>query len=176
MILAIILVIVAAAALGLLLTLTVKRSLQVSPGSSDALTVQPLDVEAFRNLIDPAEREYLRQKLSAGEFRVVQRRRLIATMAYVQTASRNAAALIDIGNAALANAEPETAEAAQQLIGNAQLLRTNATYAMFRIGLAWMWPHSDATGRTILDGYQRLSGSAMLLGRLKNPTSPVRIS
>ncbi len=176
MTLAIILVIVAAAALTFLFKVTVSRSLQISPGSSTAQTVQPLDVEAFRNLIDPAERDYLRRRLPATEFRVVQRQRLIATAAYVRSASQNAALLIDIGKAALQNAEPQTVEAARQLVDNALLLRRNATYALLRIYVALAWPDATATGVAILDGYQQLSSSAMLLGRLQNPAAPVRIS
>jgi hypothetical protein len=174
MTLAIILVTAAAVALIVILKFSVSRSMQISRGSS--LTVQPLDVEAFRNLINAAERDYLRRYLPAAEFRVVQRERLRATAAYVQVAAQNAAVLIHIGQAALPCAEPQTVEAARQLVDNALLLRRNATYALLRIYVALAWPDATATGVAILDGYQQLSSSAMLLGRLQNPAAPVRIS
>ena len=50
MTLAIILVIVAALALIFILGITVSRSLQVSAGANLAGKIQPIDVEAFRNL------------------------------------------------------------------------------------------------------------------------------
>lgn len=174
MTLAIILIVAAAVALILILRFSVSRSMQVARGSS--LTVQPLDVEAFRNLINPAEKDYLRRRLPAAEFRTVQRERLRATAAYVQTAAQNAAVLIQIGQAALVTSDSNTAEAARQLINNALVLRQNATYALLRIYVALAWPDAGASGTSILDGYQQLSGSAMLLGRLQNPAVPVRIS
>jgi hypothetical protein len=177
MTLAIILVIVAVLALVFILGFTVSRSLQVSEGTSLAGKIQPIDVAAFRNLINPAEDEYLRRRLSASEFRVVRRQRLRAMAAYVQTAGRNAAVLIRMGENALAAADdPQTSEAARQLVDNALLLRRNAAFALVRIYVALAWPNSGLAATPILHGYERLDGSAMLLGRLQNPAAPVRIS
>ena len=176
MTLAIILVIVAVLALIFILRFTVSRSLQVSEGASLAGKIQPIDVAAFRNLINPAEDEYLRRRLSASEFRVVRRQRLRAMAAYVQTAGRNAVVLIRMGENAIAAADPQTLEAARQLVDNALLLRRNATLALVRIYIALVWPNSGLAATPILHGYERLNGSAMLLGRLQNPAAPVRIS
>jgi hypothetical protein len=176
MTLAIILVIVAVLALIFILGFTVSRSLQVSEGASLAGKIQPIDVAAFRNLINPAEDEYLRRRLSASEFRVVRRQRLRAMAAYVQTAGRNAVVLIRMGENAIAAADPQTLEAARQLVDNALLLRRNATFALVRIYVALAWPNSGLAATPILHGYERLNGSAMLLGRLQNPAAPVRIA
>lgn len=176
MTLAIILVIVAALALILILGITVSRSLQVSEGANLAGKIQPIDVAAFRNLIDPAEDDYLRRRLPASEFRVVRRERLRAMAAYVQTAGRNAAILVRMGQGALSAANPQTSEAARQLVDNALLLRRNAAFALLRIYVALAWPNSGLAAAPILRGYERLNGSAMLLGRLQNPAVPVRIS
>ena len=62
MTLAIILVVAAALALIFILSITVSRSLQIS-NTSLAERIQPLDVEAFRNLTDVAEDAYLRRRL-----------------------------------------------------------------------------------------------------------------
>src|SRR5258708_8803584 len=97
MTLAIILVIAAALALVFILGVTVSRSLQISEGAGLAAKIQPIDVEAFRNLVDPAEDAYLRRRLPALEFRRVQRQRLRSMAAYVQTAGRNAAVLVRMG-------------------------------------------------------------------------------
>jgi hypothetical protein len=176
MTLAIFLVIAAALALVFIFGISISRSLQISAGSSLATQIQPIDVEAFRNLIDPAEREYLRRRLPASEFRVVQRERLRAMASYVQAAARNAAVLVRIGQPALSSADPQTAEAARQMIDNALLLRRNAFYALCRIYAALAWPDSGLAAAPILHGYEQLNGSAMLLGRLQNPATPVRIS
>ena len=57
MTLAIVLSIIAALSLVLILRITVSRSLQVSGAAKLAGQIQPIDVEAFRNLMDPAEEE-----------------------------------------------------------------------------------------------------------------------
>ena len=176
MTLAIILVIAAALALAFILGVALSRSLQLSAGTNLAAQIQPIDVEAFRNLIDPAEDDYLRRRLPAAEFRVVRRQRLRAMAAYVHTAGRNAAVLIRMGQAALAAGDVPTAEAARRLVDNALLLRRNAAFALLRIYLAQAWPNSGLAAEPVLRGYEKLNGSAMLLGRLQNPASPMRIS
>jgi len=176
MTLAIILIIAAVLALIFIVTYGVSRTLRVSPGAGITGQIQPLDVEAFRNLVDPAERDYLRRRLRAVEFRTVQRQRLRAMAAYIQVAARNAAVLIQIGNAALVSSDSRTVDAARQLIDSALLLRRNSIFALLRIYVAMAWPDSGLAAAPILSGYERLNGSAMLLGRLQNPAVPVRIS
>src|SRR5712691_5906913 len=125
--LAIFIVIAAALALGIILRLAVTQTLQAKRSTNLPVSIRPIDVQAFRNLIDPAEDEYLRRRLPASEFRVVRRQRLRAMAAYVHAAERNAAVLIVIGQGALTAADAETAEAARRLVDNALLLRRNAT-------------------------------------------------
>jgi len=176
MTLALFLVIAAAVALVLILGLTVSTHLQLSPGSALTQKIEPIDIEAFRNLVSPAENVYLRRRLPAGEFRAVQRQRLRATAAYIRVAQRNAAVLITIGQAALSASDTATAEAARQLVDNALLLRRNATVALLRIYIALAWPQSALAAAPILHGYEQLNSRAMLLGRLQNPAMPVRIA
>jgi hypothetical protein len=176
MTLAIILVVAAAVALVLILGITISRGLQVSGDSGFAHKIVPIDVEAFRNLVDPAENLYLRRRLPAAEFRVVQRERLRATAAYIRVAGRNAAVLVTIGQAALSADDPRTVEAGRQLVDNALLLRRNAAFALLKIYVALAWPNSGLAAAPVLLGYEKLNGSAMLLGRLQNPAVPVRIS
>jgi hypothetical protein len=172
--LAIVLIVVAALSLVFIVSTHISRSLQIS--GKDQLAIQPMDVEAFRNLADPAEREYLRRRLPAAEFRTVQRERLRAMAAYIQLAGRNAAILIQIGQSALVSPDPQAADAARQMINNALLLRRNAMVALFKIRFALVYPGAELGSVPIVEGYERLNGSAMLLGRLQNPTMPVRIS
>jgi len=176
MTLAIVLTIFAALALIVILRITVSRSLQVSPGNGLAGSIEPIDIEAFRNLVDPTEDLYLRRRLTSSQYRVVQRKRLEATAAYVRVAGRNAAVLIMIAQAALTSSDPQTVEAARQLVDNALLLRRNAGFALLRIYAALAWPSIGLAATPVLQGYERLNGSAMLLGRLQNPAVPVRIS
>jgi hypothetical protein len=174
--LAIILVSAAVLALGIILRLAVTQSLQVRRSSELAVSVRPIDIEAFRNLINPAEDEYLRRRLPPGPFRAVRRERLRAMAAYVHVAANNASVLVRAGEAALASRDAHVAEAAQQLVSDALLLRRNATIASARIYMALAWPYSDFAAVRVVDRYERLSGAAMRLGRLQNPRVAVRLS
>lgn len=176
MTLAIVLVVAAAVSLVFIFGIAISRGLQVSEGNGLAGRIQPIDVEAFRNLIDPAEDDYLRRRLTASEFRLVRRQRLRAMAAYVQTAGRNAAVLVRLGQVGMTSTDAQTAEAARRLVDNALLLRRNAAIALLRIYVALAWPNSGLAAAHILHGYEQLNGSAMLLGRLTNPAVPVRIS
>jgi hypothetical protein len=171
-------ILVAAATLGLvfILSITLSRSLQISRSAGLAAQIQPIDVEAFRNLVDPLEDDYLRRRLPAAEFRLVRRERLRAMAAYVSIASTNAAVLVRMGQSALTARDAQTAEAARQLVNSALLLRRNAAFVLFRIYVALAWPNSGLAIVSILRGYEQLNGTAMLLGRLQNPAAPVRIS
>jgi len=95
--LAIVLVIAAAVALGVILRLAVSRSLQAKRSANLAATIRPIDVEAFRNLINPAEDDYLRRRLPPSQFRMVRRVRLRAMAGYIQAAANNAAVLVRVG-------------------------------------------------------------------------------
>jgi hypothetical protein len=175
--LAIVLIIAAVLALATILSVTVSRSLQASRGSAGlAGAIRPIDIEAFRNLINPAEDDYLRHRLPPAQFRVVRRERLRAMAAYVHIAASNAAVLVRVGQAALASGDTRIAGAAHQLVNDALLLRRNATVALARIYLALAWPNSGFAASRVVDRYEQLSGAAMLLGRLQNPAVPVRLS
>lgn len=176
MTLAIFLVIAAVLSLVVILRVAVSRNLQVSGDSRLATQIQPIDLDAFRNLADAGEEDYLRRRLSASDYRRVRRLRLKAMAAYVQTAGQNAALLIHVGQMALSSSDPQTVAAARELVNDALLLRRNVAFALFRIYVAWAWPDADFAAAPLLDGYQRLNGSAMLLGRLQNPAAPVRIA
>ncbi|MGA7399667.1 MAG: hypothetical protein WCC99_23045 [Candidatus Sulfotelmatobacter sp.] len=176
MTLAFVLVFAAVVALGIVVRLAVSRSLPARVNVSLETTIRPIDVEAFRNLINPAEDDYLRRRLPPTEFRSVRRARLRAVAAYVQVAGRNAAVLVRMGESALASGNPQFVESAQRLVNDALLLRRNATVALARIYIALAWPNSGVAAVRVVDRYERLSGSAMLLGRLQNPATPVRLS
>ena len=175
MTLTIVLVLCAAVALAIILRIALHRSLPV-PVADLKEQIQPIDVEAFRNLIDIEEDDYLRRQLPGREFRAVRRARLRAAAAYIRTAGANAAVLAHLGQAALSAKDAATAQAARQLVDSALLLRRNAAFALLRIYVALAWPNAGPAATGILRGYEQLSGSAMLLGRLRNPASVVRIS
>lgn len=174
--LAIFIVVAAAFALIIILRLAVTQSLQTRRSAGLNRAIRPVDIEAFRNLINPAEDEYLRRRLPPSHFRVVRRERLRAMAAYVQLVASNATLLVGVGEAALAGGDARLAQTAGQLVNDALLLRRNATIALARIYIALAWPNSGFAAIRVVDRYEQLSGAAMLLGRLQNPAVPVRLS
>lgn len=171
---AIILVVVAVLCLIVIVGMALVRKPQLPAASN--VQIQPLDIVAFRNLIDPREYDYLRSRLSPREFRYVQRKRLQAAAAYIQVAGQNAVFLVRIGQMALASPEPDKVQAARQLIDEALLLRRNAVIALLKIRIAFVWPRGQFEGGALLERYQTVDRSAMLLGRLQNPAATVRVS
>ncbi len=176
MILAVVLIVASVLALVLILRVTVSRNLLISEDESLTGQIQPIDIEAFRNLVNPDEDEYLRRRLPAGECRAVRRKRLRATAAYVRVVARNSAILIRIGQAAMTSRDPRAAEAARELVNDALLLRRNASFALLKIYVLLAWPNAGPSAAPLLHDYEQMSGVAMLLGRLQNPSSPVRPS
>ena len=80
---------------------------------TSAAQIQPIDVEAFRNLIDPAEDEFLRRRCRRG-LPPGAAARLRAMAAYVQVAGRNAAVLIGSDKLRCTRAMPIPREAARR--------------------------------------------------------------
>src|ERR1700690_1536060 len=54
---------------------------------------RPVDLDAFRNLVDPGEEDFLRSSLLPPQFRAVQRERMRAALEYVRNTGHNAAYL-----------------------------------------------------------------------------------
>jgi hypothetical protein len=175
MTIAIILVVAALGTLIVILTFTVSQGLQSSGRTGPATEIRPMDVAAFRNLVDPAEDDYLRRRLPASDFRLVRRERLRAMAAYVQLAKRNAEVLVRIAQNSTLAADAQTAEAARRLEDHAHLLQRNCTFAIVKIYIALAWPNSSLAAAPVLQGYKELNNSAMLLGRLQNPAATMRI-
>ena len=119
----------------------------------------------------------MRRRLPPRNFALVRRQRLRAMAAYVHKSREEMPPFsIRIGQAAVAADDAPTAEAARRLVDNALLLRRNAAFALLRIYIALAWPNSGLAAEPVLIGYEKLNGSAMLLGRLQNPAAPLRIS
>ena len=68
------------------------KSLQDLQGHTTAV-----DLAAFRNLVNPAEDEFLRCNLEVRDFRQVQRARARAAMWYIRSANQNADILLRLG-------------------------------------------------------------------------------
>lgn len=147
------------------------RQLSDLPGQT-----RPVDIVAYRNLVDPEEEEYLKQNLPAADFRRIQRERLRAARDYVRCAASNAAVLLRIGEAARASGDPGIAQAGQDLVNQALRLRLYASVAEGKLLLGIMMPTVHISAPAISDAYENLTSSVTRLGRLQRYPQTARIA
>jgi hypothetical protein len=168
---AIVLAIVIAALLAALFFIRVSRGHAEAIANLDDLSgrTQPVDLQAFRNLIDPAETVFLRKHLPPSDFHAVQRERTQAAVEYVQRIAQNAAVLLRLGQAARTHADPEVARAAQSIIERALVVRMIAMQALIKLKLQILLPGIDLSTVDVFDRYTRLTESVGLFTRLQRP-------
>lgn len=165
-------VIVAVLALALLLfsvRLAGTRSRSPEVFANPAQHIHPVDVEAFRNLIDPAEEEFLRSRLQPADFRRIQRERLGAAVEYIAGAARNAGILLQLAEPARQSTDPVVVESAEKLIEQATRLRLYAFQAIPRLYLAMLFPSRRTSPLRIAESYEQMTQQVVSLG-LQYPT------
>jgi len=170
MIITLILVLVAFLALGFLIRIAKGRAASSRVLENPAKHIRAVDVEAFRNLVDPDEEEFLRKNLSPVEFRRIQRERLRAAAEYVSCAAQNAAILLRVADAGRRSADPATAQAAEKLVDNAIRLRLYASLAIPRLYLGMILPGAHIAPVRIAESYEQMTRLFVLLGCLQYPT------
>jgi len=175
MTISIILVVLASLSLIFLIRLTKGHALAPQVLENPERHIRSVNVDAFRNLIDPDEAEYLRKWLAPADFRRLQRERLRCAIEYISTAAQNAAILMRIGEAARRSPDPATAAAAAKLIDNAIRLRIYSLQAMPRLYLAMILPGARMSPVRVLDTYEQMTRQVILLG-LKYPAGSVSSS
>jgi hypothetical protein len=126
--------------------------------------LRAVDVNAFRNLIDSDEEQYLRANLPGAEFRKVQRERVFATIEYLSCAARNAAILTRLGDAARHSPDPSTAEAGTKLVDTAIRLRLYAFHAIANLYWGLILPGPRISPARITDSYEQMTRLVVLLG------------
>jgi hypothetical protein len=132
---------------------------------------EPVDIQAFRNLIDPQEEDYLRANLPITEFRQVQRARMRAAIDYVRRTSHNAALLIRIGQATRKHSNPEIVRAAEQLANSALLLRIYSMLALAYFYGRILAPTLRLGSSSFVDRYEGLRDNMARLARLHTPAA-----
>lgn len=131
-----------------------------------AETFRSLDIEAFRNLVDPAEEAFLRNHLPPRKFRQIKRQRAWAAFLYAWEAGRTATALAQLGQAAQRSSDPEIAASGVQLAENAFRLRLQTVGASFRLLTEILLPGLESRPLPPLVGqYDRIEETLFRLGR-----------
>jgi hypothetical protein len=100
----------------------------------------PVDLDAFENLTDLEEEQYLRANLSPGLFRGVQRSRIRAAKMYVLALSENAGTLMVAGQSARFHSDPEIAQAGMEIVHRAIRLKLWCLLSLLRLNAAMVFP------------------------------------
>jgi hypothetical protein len=137
---------------------------------------RPLDLEAFRNLVDPREEDFLRSSLLPRQFRALQRERMRAALQYVQNAGHNAVFLLRMGEAATRSTDPRVVEAGRQLIDSALRLRAYVLLSGAKLYVRIAFPGARLSFGELADRYQHLSSLASQLTLIQHPTQTARFS
>jgi hypothetical protein len=173
MVVAVILVAVAITALGLLAFLAQRRRQADRWLEDPDKYLQSVDVAAFRNLIDPAEEQYLRNHLPIEEFRAIQKERLRAAIQYVKAVKGNAGVLLRLGQAVRINTSPVAAMEAEGLVNAALQLRLMSLRALASLYLGIVLPGGRVPLDSIAERYQQIT-SKMAVFSLRYPLRDVK--
>ena len=169
MIITLALVILALCALLFLISLAKGRIFH-SRHSDSRPQVRPVDIQAFRNLIDSDEEEFLRRNLPPADFRAVQRQRLLAAVEYIRLAAHNAGVLVRVGESARRSSDPSVAQAGERLVDTAIRLRLYAFQALVKLYVAILLPGARVSAAGLAENYERMTHVVFLLGRLQHPS------
>jgi hypothetical protein len=167
-------------ALAVLLAATVAWSVRGRAATFAHLTeldahTRPVDLAAFRNLMDPAEKSFLQEHLPPAAFRKVQRIRVLAALDYLNRAAYNASLLLRVGEANRNSPQPEVASAARTLVTEALHLRMMAVPVRLLLYLEFAAPGHSVALSSVLDEYQRLTEGVQRLSCLQTPSRTSRL-
>lgn len=134
-----------------------------------------VDLQAFQNLVDQSEEQYLRSQLSPSEYRRVQRKRMRAALVYVRATLHNSKVLLAFGQAARASADPATAKAGFDLVQSALRLRIYSLLAIGVFGFRIVFPSVPVSCSWLMNSYERMRDCAGGLVRIEGPAYASRI-
>ena len=115
-----------------------------------------VDLDAFRNIIDPAQDKLLRSHLPAGQFRAMQRKRRRAAIDYVYRTSHNAAILLRLGEAAQKSPDATITAAGEELVSAALATRMYSLMAISQLYVEILLPGVSFSMTNVADQYERL--------------------
>lgn len=118
--------------------------------------MEPLDVEAFRVLVDPRERQYLRKHLPGSAFRQVQRERMRAAVDYVNVAIANAELITRTGEALQEHGSGEEVRQGRELLQAGLSLRIKAVFVRCKLYLCILVPDLSFSSAQLVSAYQAI--------------------
>ncbi len=149
-------ILIAFVLLGSLAYLATHRSRDLRGVDQAVTAIRSLDIEAFRNLVDPGEEDFLRARLPAREFRKVKRERARAALVYVRALSHASLQLARFGDAGRLSPDPGLAASGRQIANSATYLRWRALEASAGLMVSVAFPGLGPRPlRSLLEQYDR---------------------
>jgi hypothetical protein len=135
--------------------------------------VRPVDLAAFRTLMDRDDELFLRRKLPRPKFSHLKRHRIRVTFRYVARIASNASTVMRMGEAERLNPSPEVAGAAAQVMELAAQIRLQCIVAMSKLMLEYALPSLQLRPGMLAPKYQSLRDSVLRLGDLTQNQVPL---
>jgi hypothetical protein len=155
--------------LGLLVYLATRNRTSQNGIDGAISMIRSIDIEAFRNLVDPSEEEFLRCALSPREFRAIKRERAWAALAYVRCAGRAAVLFAIAGQAARGSSDPQIAESGMRIAHSALRLRLYSLQASLRLLSQAVLPRtSNQPLSSLINEYERTAQTLLRLGHRRD--------
>ena len=136
-----------------------RRSKNVNQMDEAVQSIRSLDIEAFRNLIDPDEDNYLREFLAEKSLKEVRRERSRVALLYMKELSAASLQLARIGDVARRSADPAVAARGKEIADSAVYLRLQTLQFSLQMRLAVAFPSLQPHRlRPLLDQFDRANG------------------
>jgi hypothetical protein len=162
----------AAVLLVLLLAVRARRKQWIDPQMA-AEAIVPVDLDAFRNLIDKRQDQFLKQHLSGRDFRRVQRARYFAVTEYLWHVAGNAGVILRVGEAARATREAAVEQQGAELASAAVTVRLYCMLALAQAYAGYLFPGVAVSVGAVADSYDHLTSKLWVIGRSWKPLANV---
>ena len=118
---------------------------------------QRIDMEAFLNLVDPAEERYLRQNLTGSDFRSIQRLRVRVMWEYLGRLAFNSKLMMQAGQMVQHHGSAEHLQQATQLVATAGRMRMLICAADVYLAVRFLLPETQDPIRRLVANYDALT-------------------
>lgn len=129
--------------------------------------VRPVDLKAFRTLVDRDDEVFLKEHLPRSRFTRLKRRRVAVTMRYVGRIANNVSIVMRLGAAARLSQDPEVAKAATQITELASQVRLQCLVAFAKLSLELAVPSLQLKPSVLAPEYQKLRENISRLGAMR---------
>lgn len=134
----------------------------------------PVDLEAFRNLVDPAESQFVKSMLPRSEFQRLQRHRMRVAQSYLRAMRSNAEILQSIGMRALESGAGEQAAAVSHMLHTATQVRIRSSVLLWSYSLS-LHLHLPINTLSPVDVYRDLRNQTLTVLQALSPSDSAQI-